>query len=125
MTFTVKKVTKEWYRCKPFEKILQTLWKENPTMKVTRQDLLDRINRGDFGDNLVATNSPKEGSVEEILEDYRKKGKEWLDIQNLTYHYSHFNPNGHYHSQIQMLKHIDGIGDDSKYALYRPAFEND
>lgn len=122
MTNSVKQVTKEWYRCKPFEKILFTLWKENPTAKFTRQELLNRINRGEFGENLVATNSPAEGNVEEILEDYHKKGKEWLDIQNLTYHYSHFNPNGHYHSQIQMLEHIEGIGDDSKYALHQEAF---
>lgn len=123
MTNTVKQVTKEWYRCKPFEKVLQTLWKENPTMKFTRQDLLERINRGDFGDNLVATNTPDEGSVEEILEDYRKKGKEWLDIQDLTYHYSHHNPTGNYHSQTQMLKHVTGMGDDTVFSLHQDAFE--
>ena len=124
MVYSLKQVTKEWYRCKPFEKVLSTIWEDNPTTRFTRQELLDRINRGEFGENLVATNSPGEGNVEEILEDYRKKGKEWFDIQNLTYHYSHHNPNGHFHSQTQMLNHISGMGDNAIYTLHQEAFKN-
>jgi hypothetical protein len=118
-----KQITKEWYRCKSFEKVLSILWEENPDIKFKRRELLDKINRGHFGANLVATNSPEKGTVEEKLSEYRKVGQEWLDIQNLTYHYSHHNPMGNFHSQIQMLVHLGGSGDNSVYSLYPEAFE--
>jgi hypothetical protein len=119
---TVKQVTKEWYRCKPFEKVLSTLWEENPGTKFKRHELLDRINRGDFGDNLVASNTPNEKSVEDMINEYRKKGQEWLDIQDLTYHYSHFSPNSELHSKIKMLVHVSGSGDTAVYKLRQEAF---
>jgi len=121
---TLKQVTKEWYRCKPFEKVLATLWEENPAVRISRGELLKRINRGDFGDNLVASNTPSEGTIENIVNEYRVKGQEWLDIQNLTYHYSHHNPMGNFHSQIKMLNHVGGMGDSSIYTLHKKAFES-
>lgn len=121
---SLNQVTKEWYSCKPFEKVLATMWEENPVSHFKRQELLDRINRGDFGANLVATNSPDEGNVEDILKEYRSKGQEWLDIQNLTYHYSHFSPNGDYHSRIKMLNYLSGMGDNTMYSLDQEAFNS-
>lgn len=119
---SLKQVIKEWYRCKSFEKVLAALWEENPGIRFKRSDLLGRINRGDFGANLIATNTPDQGSVEDKLSEHRKNGQEWLDIQNLTYHYSHHNPNGNFHSQIKMLVHIGGSGDNAIYSLHPQAF---
>ncbi len=120
----LKQVSKECYRCKTFEKVLSTLWEENPGTRFKRQDLLKRINRGDFGANLLATNSLNAGSDEVELNECRSKGENWLDVQNLTYHYSHHNPSGNYHSQIKMLVHISGIGDESIYSLHQEAFKS-
>ena len=121
---TLRQVTKECYRSKPFEKVLSTLWEENPGTKFKRQDLLKRINRGDFGANLLATNSFNEGSDDVKLKECRSKGENWLDIQNLTYHYSHHNPNGNFHSQIKMLNQISGMGDETIYSLHPEAFKS-
>ena len=115
-----KEVTKEWYKCIVFERILGQIRKNAKSkddLRFTRKELLDRINAGEFGGNLIASFSPQQGSIEEILSHHRSKGKEWLDVQNLTYHYSHQNPNGNYHSQTKMLEYLGGRGRDSKYAI--------
>ena len=120
--FTDRQLTQEWYHCKPFEKVLSFLWDENPGTKFKRHELMERINRGVFGNNLVATNSPDEGKAQELVNEHRAKGREWLDIQDLTYHYSHFSPNRDLHSKIKMLNHISGVGDDTVYSLDGRAF---
>ena len=124
MTSTKTNVTKEWHKCRPFETLLQELWTKDSDIQFTRQELHDRINRGDFGDNLVATFSPKDGSVEETFNNYKNKGQDWLDIQNLTYHYSHQNPNGNYRSMDKMLEHVSGRGANAVYKLHKTAFES-
>ncbi len=122
-----KNVTKEWYNCKLFEDILQDLWtsgEEKWLNGFTRYDLMAEINSGRFGTNILAEKSPKEGSVEEILKSYKSKGVDWLDIQDLTYHYSWQNPNGNYHSHEQMLEYLTGSGKNPKYILRKKAFIN-
>ncbi|MCH8027769.1 MAG: hypothetical protein IID63_06560 [candidate division Zixibacteria bacterium] len=119
-----KQVTKEWYQCKRFEKVLKKLWAEKPAVEFSRQTLLDRINSGEFGENLLATFSPAEGSVGEIYLSHQVNGRVWLDIQNLTYHYSHENLNGNFHSHIRMLDHVSGKGANSVYKLHINAFMN-
>ena len=115
-----KEVTKEWYKNQKFEQVLlqiKSSVKNSEDLEFSRDDLLRRVNSGEFGTDLIATYSPSEGKAGEIWQDHKAKGKEWLDIQNLTYHYSHQNPNGNYHSHIKLLEHLGGEGGVARYRI--------
>ena len=122
------KVTKEWYRYEPFERILQELWtngEDEWRTGFTRGRLRDVINSGRFGHSMIATYSPESGSVETIMEQHRQNGRAWFDIQNLTYHYSWQNPKGNYRSHRQLLKYLNGRGGSATYRLDETAFEKE
>jgi len=111
-----KLVTKEWYQCKSFEIVLMKL-KTKGINEFTRAQMVSLINEGQLGENLIASFSPQKGSVAEIKKCFEMQGIEWLDIQNLTYHYSHQNPNGNYYAHKKLLTHMGGEGRDAKYLM--------
>jgi hypothetical protein len=117
-----KDVTKEWYKCHEFEDILNNIQEtanrvKSGKLEFTRFEILCRINTWEFSKNLIASFSPQVGSVEEIQKTFLAMGLVWLDVQNLTYHYSHQNPNGNFHSHKKMLDYLGGEGGNSKYRI--------